>query len=791
MRVWNLGLGDPLNLTLEADARLGPTNYANDHIWRIALQGGEPQAVTLETTYGLRARSMRLFPRFIHKGVGITSPAEFHQPPKVNSFYPNYMRLTFWPFSGIEVKAEYWAPDSNCVNGRFTFHNHNVIKENLTFEMAGLLTPMDEGEGMKVTAIEKVNALHGKTANLCPVCLFGVRAAVGRGPFPSLAFEMELLPGNTRPITWAMASLNDLDASFLAARQTLDRHWDAEIARIELVNASQWIEIETGDEDWDAALAFAQKAAYGLFQSRSEQMAHASFVLGRRTDDGYSPRGDGSDYAHLWNGQTGLDSYYLASLILPGGSALAEGLLRNFLATQNESGEIDWKPGLSGKTSHRLGQPILATLALQIDESRTDHSWLAEIYPGLLSFFKLWFSEGHDRDQDGYPEWDHALQTGLEDNPLYDRWSPSSQGIEIQSLECPGLAALLYREAGSLEQIARLVGAVEDIDWLQEKAAALRKEVEESWNASDATYHYRDYLTHRSSDGNTLYRFQGPDSSTLRRSFKTPQRLILHLTKSNETTRAISVRITGTGAEGEITEEFPPRRWTWLRTHGSSSSQNAFQNVLRVECEGLEAEDALIISRADYLQEDISLLLPLWAGLPDAGQAEAIVHGCLEQHFMHLYGLPDYLFDEGVGAPPEMQRVSAEWNQFIGEGLLRYGFRAQAVNLVTRLMDAILPSLCDAGEFRQYYQAESGQPLGERNHLHGLPPLGLFLQAAGIRRLGKDWVITQDFNGFPWPVTVKYQGMTVSCQADGTTVTFSNGETVRVTSPGQHRIQLE
>jgi hypothetical protein len=138
-----------------------------------------------------------------------------------------------------------------------------------------------------------------------------------------------------------------------------------------------------------------------------------------------------------------------------------------------------------------------------------------------------------------------------------------------------------------------------------------------------------------------------------------------------------------------------------------------------------------------------------------------------------------------------MQRVSPIWNQLIGEGLIRYGFRSLAVDLVTRLMDAIVPVLCSEGEFRQNYHPDSGQPLGERNHLRGLPPLGLFLQCAGIRWIGKEFVILQDFNGFPWPIKVKYQGMVVTCLADQTTITFPNGETVQVTSPGVHRISLE
>lgn len=64
MRNWNLGPGDPLQLTIAADARLTPTDYTNDHIWELDLSGGDPSALALRTTFGLRARLMRLFPRF-------------------------------------------------------------------------------------------------------------------------------------------------------------------------------------------------------------------------------------------------------------------------------------------------------------------------------------------------------------------------------------------------------------------------------------------------------------------------------------------------------------------------------------------------------------------------------------------------------------------------------------------------------------------------------------------------------------------------------------------------------
>ena len=106
----------------------------------------------------------------------------------------------------------------------------------------------------------------------------------------------------------------------------------------------------------------------------------------------------------------------MIQLILPGGVNLAEGILRNFLSIQDENGFIDWKPGLAGQRGRYLAQPLLATMAWQIDQYQSEHSWLVELYPALLRFLECWFMPEHDRDSDGFPEWDNPQQTGLEES---------------------------------------------------------------------------------------------------------------------------------------------------------------------------------------------------------------------------------------------------------------------------------------------------------------------------------------------------------------------------------------
>ena len=91
--------------------------------------------------------------------------------------------------------------------------------------------------------------------------------------------------------------------------------------------------------------------------------------------------------------------------------------------------------------------PLLASLAWQIYQATKDEAFLKESYPKLLKFFWNWFSPAHDHDRDGLPEWDHLLQTGWEDNPLFDTWNPWSQGLNVSTVDNPGLYAMLAREA--------------------------------------------------------------------------------------------------------------------------------------------------------------------------------------------------------------------------------------------------------------------------------------------------------------------------------------------------------
>ena len=792
MRNWNLKAGDPLSLTLAADARLTQPSYCNDQIWELTLGGGEPSALALQTTYGLRARGMRLFPRFTEGITSLTDPAQFAAPPVVRQFFPNFIKVTGTPFPEIEVTAEYWLPDSQAVAGRLVIANRGQEARQLRLDWVAALLPIEGAQGMAPATFEFAPALAGQIEEFAPVVFITGGAIPTLSPFPALVHEIELEPGAACQYTWCHAALDTPEASFAAARQFAASRWEAEKARVELLNASQ-VEILTGDPDWDAALALSQKVALGLFSGPTEHLPYPSPLNARRPDDGFSPC-SGGDYGPLWSGQTALEAYFLSGLLLPAAPGLARGLLLNFFAAQGEDGSLDWKPGLGGQRGGRLATPLLASLAWRIYLATEDRALLETVFPQLLAFQDMWFDPHHDRDEDGVPEWDHPLQTGLDDHPLFARWHPWAQGVEASVVESPALCAMLARECQSLIKIARLIGQEQALEELQARIARLSAAVEAAWDDQAACYRYWDRDAHNSPPLVVLGERQGPGVLEINREFDQPLRPVLRVLSGGESTRRVQVFLHGAGPAGNHrVERIPSERFSWFPALGTATSERVYAGLEYAEIQGVGEDDLVSLCSAGLDSQDISNLLPLWAGLPTKEQAHKLIRRSITaaKRYRRPYGLPTC---PGTPADPDAQACQAvhiPWCSLIGEGLLAYDKRQAAADLVGRLMRAVIQSLKSSGSFRRGYHAETGQGSGERDALAGLAPLGLFLDTLGVRLISERRVALSGFNPFPWPVTVRYRQLTVLRQSDRTQVIFPDGQAVSVTDPEPRIVSLE
>jgi len=783
MQNCNLTSGDPLQLTIAADARLTTPDYANDHIWEMDLGGGDPAALGLRTTYGLRARLMRIFPRFIENGKAINDPVEFTAPPRIHAIYPNFIEVAFSPLPGVDVTAEYWVPASNVVVGRLSIANHAVLPRAMHFELVAQLIPL-EGQSMGALQRQSVAVLQGQVEDLIPVLFITGGPQAGPGPYPALNLPLDMPPGNRRQFSWALAATKDEQESFDLARRSAARPLDAERARIELLNASQTVEITTGDPDWNMALALSQKTAFGLLTGPSEHLPNLSFVLSRQPDQGFSRAGDGSDYPYLWDGQPSLEAYYLAS-VLPGAPQLARGLLQNFLSVQEQDGFIDCKPGLSGQRGRFMAAPYLVSLGWKVCENGRDKTALAQIYPKLASFFWAWFAPVRDQDRNGLPEWQHPLQTGFEENPLFDGWHTWAIGVNIKTVQSPALSAALYREAQLLIQMAEALGRSSDIITLKAQAETLRKGIEACWDADGAFYRYADRDTHLSLPGKTVMERKAETAIDLKKNFKQPSRLIIRIHGKEEALKRPQVSIFGQ-LEGEDQQEnLSSQDFAFSANGAVATSRKVYTAVTRCEFDGLEKGDRVGIHTVDLTVADHTLLTPLWAKVPTESEAQALIFRTVldAEHFDHPYGIPALPRVMTRAADPVCLSVHMVWNQLIGEGMLAYGYRRETARLVAHLMSGIVPNLKRSQAFYRHYHAETGAGMGERNALHGLAPVGLFLQTLGVEIISPLRVRLSAENPFPWSVTVKYRGLTVTRNVGQTEIIFPNGQSVTRNDP--------
>ncbi len=769
--------------------RFSAPNYVNDHIWEMELGSGEPPALSLRTTYGLRARSIRIFPRFTEDGVIVADVNAFATPAVVRRCYPNFLELAFAPFEGLEVTYEVLVPDSNTLAGRVTVYNRSPKTRKLRLEICTALVPLD-GHAFSHTQMQMVNVLVGQTSGLVPLLFMTGGPLPGPGPQPSLMVDLELDPGISRQLTWSQAATSTHQTSFDTARLVAAQPWDAERARIELVNARDTIDIQTGDPDWDAALALSQKTALGLFFPANDNLPQPSFVQARGPDHGYSRKGDGSDYPASWSGQSPLDAYYLSS-VLPATPNLLEGTLRNFLAMQTEEGTVDGRPGLGGQRGRYQAMPILASLAWNLYWASEDDEFLEAVFPKLLGFFWAWFSPKNDRDRDGIPEWMHLMQTGYDENPAFDTWNPWSQGADITFMHNPALMSMLYCEAQVLIQMAEQLGRENDVKLVREQIGGLKTALDEAWNPRTALYSYRDRETGASSSGKVLGRKKGPGTIKVKQTFEPPVRLLIEVQTESPGAKRPQAIVSEYVTKGE-NEVIQGGQFHWRSGGMVATSQQVHEKIGRVLIKGIDRNDKAIVRRLDYSSEDHTLLLPLWAGVPDVQQARVMISRTIlnAERFDRPFGIPACPKVPKEEADPVCSSVYLPWNLLICEGMLAYGFRQEAARLVAHLMTGVIKNLKQKRSFYQRYHADTGQGLGERNALGGLAPVGLFLQILGVQVLSSTRVRLEGNNPFPWPVTIEHKGLIVVRELDHTDVKFPNGKQARIDDPAPCIVSL-
>ena len=194
----------------------------------------------------------------------------------------------------------------------------------------------------------------------------------------------------------------------------------------------------------------------------------------------------------------------------------------------------------------------------------------------------------------------------------------------------------------------------------------------------------------------------------------------------------------------------------------------------------------------DLSRIDHTLLLPLWAQIPDEKQASDLVRKTILNplQFWKSYGISAMQSNKGI-EDTSSEMVHMIWNSLIGEGMLRYGFRKEAADLVKRLMNVVILNLKRHQYFYSYYDGNTGVGHGDRNTLRGFPPVHLFLETLGVRIISSKKIFLHGSNPFPWPVTLHYKGLTVIRESDKTKISFPDGQTAIINSEDPRIVEME
>jgi hypothetical protein len=385
------------------------------------------------------------------------------------------------------------------------------------------------------------------------------------------------------------------------------------------------------------------------------------------------------------------------------------------------------------------------------------------------------------------------MQSGLDDNPAFNVWQAGGQGAEISAVESPALSAMLCHEIHSQALIAEVLGQSQESKQLERKSAELRLLTEQCWDANAALYHNRDRTTHRRPAGKTLAKHRGDGKLAPHQSFQQSVRLLVRINLINETTRHPVIVLHGVEGETPLSERLEWRDFQWGMGLAVATTRQLYTRLDEVEISGLERRDQVSVLVMDFSNEDISLLLPLWAAIPDQQKARALINQTLlaSDRFGRSFGIPTCPTAKPKTRPKEAdqvlgftcQAVHLPWNALIGEGLLAYGLRLEAAQLTNRLMSAVIQNLKKQHAFQQAYNSETGAGIGARNPVQGLAPLGLFLHALGVEIQSSRRVTLTGKNPFPWPVTVKYRGRTITRQVEQTVIVFPDGQTLTLNDP--------
>ena len=788
LRRHSIDASKPFEYFLAADARNSRTDYCDDQAWTVRLGRRDEAALAFQTQFGGRAGLVSLVPMW-RAGEGLIYQQQtYAAPPVITCFAPNFMQIEAAPLASVALVARFWVMESRAAGGEFALTNTSAEDIQMQLDLFGHAVINSRKVRLNVLTLgDGTLALHlGQIGNINPVAtLKGASAEIygGRIGSPKIGRVLSLPPSETARIPFAVAGLEDMRDSFSVAMNWMSRNWDRHFDVIER-DAAAIPRISTGNDDWDLVIDLSYAHLIKAFMQPGEHLPHASIVANRVGDRGWSRRGDGRDHIRAWSGQDPTLAYLAVNAVANIEPELAKGLIRNYLATQDEAGYVDRQPGLGGQRQGLLMMPLLARISWQVYQRTGDQDFLREVYPGLVAFFGRWLQSDMDADDDGVPEWRSERQMGYVAFPTFGQGQYWAQGAEIGQMESPDLLAYLIAEADALGQIAERLDEKESAQILSKQLAMMETSLEAFWDGK--RYRYRDRDTHISAEADELlHRGAGDQIHELDRTLLMPARVVVRVVGGVSQRPRITLKLDGRDENGvECAIEAAADEFEWQNRQGVYTTEKPLSHIHRIAVEGLSRVYKVYATTIDSSRLDINALMPLICRrLPPERAAALVALAMDEAHFLRPNGLTMVSASDRNFDPSNARGGGGIWMYWlsqIGEGMAAAGYRREATALLKRVLDSLARVLAREGKLSQFYHADEAKGFGEDHHIGGIVPLKLLGDLLGVSIVAPDrvWVGGE----FTWDeaISVEQHGVLVRRDDKETLIEFPSGHSERL-----------
>jgi len=112
---------------------------------------------------------------------------------------------------------DFFVPASDAIAGIVAIKNGCDDLIDITLQLATKLVPMGPGTPTHPDSDGIHQIISGQTEDLYPVLMMSGGPRTSSNPFPSLTMRLQLIPGQTHPLTWSLVTKQSQKASFKAS----------------------------------------------------------------------------------------------------------------------------------------------------------------------------------------------------------------------------------------------------------------------------------------------------------------------------------------------------------------------------------------------------------------------------------------------------------------------------------------------------------------------------------------------------------------------------------------------